>query len=86
MSEDPNKPVFGSVVHYVENQARCTTSLVNGTTHPYPGDDGQYCLSIDVFWAGSSANRRDHVPHGVERGHWHRDTECRSLHREPKVT
>lgn len=79
-----NQPaVFvGQAVHYVEKRGgRCETALVRGFTHPGAGDDDEWCLGIDVFWGGSPQIIKDHVPHGVQLGHWHRQTECPSAGR-----
>lgn len=70
-------PRHGDAVHFVEHHGlQCTTGLVAGTTHPYAGDDGQWCLSMDTFIGGSAAMRRSHVPHGDESGHWHSMADC----------
>lgn len=77
MPNHPTAPRYGEAVHYVEHRGlRCTTALVNGTTHPGTGDDNQWCLSLDTFVGGQAVRLRDHVPHGNEAGHWHTDKEC----------
>lgn len=70
-------PYTGMAVHYVNKRGgRCDTALVEGLTHPGSGDDDQWCVALDVFWGGVPQIKKDHVPHGTQLGHWHRQTEC----------
>lgn len=67
-----DRPRIGEAVHLVDHPGRtCSLVVVRGYTHPSAGDDEQWCLSVDHNGWG----HRDHVPHGFERGHWHRREE-----------
>jgi hypothetical protein len=70
-------PREGESVHYVAHPGlSCVAAIVDGATHPEAGDDAQWCVSLETFIAGVPSLRHNHVPHGVETGHWHTRGEC----------
>ena len=70
-------PRQGESVHYLQHRGRgCVTAIVDHLSHPYAGDDDQWCVSLDEQGSGSSRYIHHHVAHGHEPGHWHHRSEC----------